>query len=76
MLNNIFKSILAWVKSLHLHSWDYKEETYLPGIYSEELCLEATPATRTCSCCGKVQVRERHCLGLNPPEYTESWHCH
>ncbi len=29
--------------------------------------------TRTCEDCGKHQVMDAHCLGLNPPEYIYSW---
>lgn len=55
-----------------LHDW-----VYAPALYRTEqdkrLALPAQPATRTCSHCDKVQIEDRHCLGLNPPEYSSTW---
>ena len=39
----------------------------------DELGLTIKPSIRLCSCCGKTQELEKHCLGLNPHEYQDCW---
>jgi hypothetical protein len=55
-----------------MHDWEYT-----PAVYNnpqeERLALPAVPATRKCRCCPVKQVEDKHCLGLNPPEYSVSW---
>lgn len=55
-----------------LHNWKYGRATDNQLMYDNE----AIPIdeVRECACCGKKQYGERHCLGLNPPEYTTHWH--
>ncbi len=74
------KNITLWFSSLkkaivdfHFHQWeDYTDSEYASGT-DEYLGVIKTPATRTCKICGKKQVQDVHCLGLNPPSYTTSW---
>lgn len=56
----------------HVHKWKYTDATHF-NSQAELLAVELTPATRECLTCGKRQVRERHCLGLNPPDYVDTW---
>lgn len=56
-----------------MHDW-----IYTPAVYRDSACerlaIATKEATRKCTCCGKVQQRELHCLGLNPPEYVTTWY--
>lgn len=67
-----------WVERLvrlfHVHDWHYMAPKHFAVPNAEELCIESAPATRKCAKCGKTQYRERHCLGLNPPEYVVCWY--
>ena len=65
----IKRDIRNWLKCLFQHSWNYTPAEY----FDEELALEKTSETRTCKRCGKSELRLRHCLGLNPPEYYDRW---
>lgn len=55
-----------------IHNWQYTPAVYT-SEQNERLALPETPATRACQCCPKKQVEDRHCLGLNPPEYAVTW---
>ena len=69
------KNIFEWLnKVFHIHDWKETPAVHYDGPWSERLCMEKTPATRVCSKCGKSQVRERTCLGLNPPKYIVEWY--
>lgn len=61
--------IALFLRLFHLHRWTYTAPVY----HNEKLAIIATPATRTCGACGKRQVRDEHCLGLNPPAYVHHW---
>jgi hypothetical protein len=63
------RGLVCWLRCLLGHSWNYTA----PQYYDEDLALEKVKATRTCLRCGKFEVRARHCLGLNPPEYHDEW---
>lgn len=54
--------------------WEIDPPVYHQLPRAQRLALEARPARRTCVCCGKTQVREQVCLGLNPPTYYTRWH--
>jgi hypothetical protein len=57
---------------LGFHKWQHT-----PAVYNSEqeerLAIPASPAIRKCSCCPTKQVEDKHCLGLNPPEYSVRW---
>lgn len=55
-----------------IHDWRYTSAVY-SSEQNERLALPDSPATRTCCCCPAKQVEDKHCLGLNPPEYSVSW---
>lgn len=57
---------------LGFHNWVCTAPEY-DNEMSERLGITKVPATRTCSCCNKLQHQEIHCLGLNPPEYITTW---
>ena len=56
------------------HSWG----RVVPPTYrhprDEYLALTSTPAMRACQRCPQDQHRDDHCLGLNPPEYVQTWY--
>jgi len=54
---------------LHLHKWVYDAPPYI----NELVAIRESQATRTCSICGKEQVLDEMCLGLNPPKYVKNW---
>lgn len=67
---------LKFLKSLfHRHNWwEYQDETYYQyNKQNIDLALEKTPRKRLCAKCGRIQIRERFCLGLNPPKYVDDW---
>lgn len=66
---NLAIAVWRWIQCLVRHSWDYTPAEY----YDEELALEKRRAMRTCKRCSKSEIRSRHCLGLNPPEYHDDW---
>ena len=55
------------------HNWGNYTEAKYGDFRSEMLAIPIEYATRTCSCCGKKQYEDVHCLGLNPPEYYKQW---
>lgn len=55
-----------------IHDWQYTPAVYR-SAQEERLALAEKDATRTCRCCPKTQVEDRHCLGFNPPEYVSTW---
>jgi len=55
-----------------MHDWDYTPAVYR-SVQDERLAIPEKAATRSCRCCPASQVEDKHCLGLNPPEYTSSW---
>lgn len=57
---------------LGIHFWHHTPATYIDAA-AERLSIPSTEAVRTCRCCGKSQNEDRHCLGLNPPEYARTW---
>jgi len=58
---------------LHIfHKWKYTPATYRTPL-DERLSIPLTPSKRVCKICGKTQEEDRHCLGLNPPEYYSRW---
>jgi hypothetical protein len=67
-----FIDIVVMLKKLHFHRWEYTPAVYA-DLQSQVIGLPLKPAGRSCSVCGKVQVEEVHCLGLNPPQYTKIW---
>lgn len=56
----------------HFHKWIYTEAE-LSNDNTRRLGIALKPATRTCIICKKQQYKEKHCLGLNPPEYVTNW---
>ena len=52
------------------HSWEVTE-----GKYNQLGLVEPghSPHRRVCRVCGKTQIMEIHCLGLNPPDYVIEW---
>lgn len=57
---------------LGFHKWQYTPAVY-DSVQDERLALPSSPATRKCQCCPAKQVEDKHCLGLNPPEYSITW---
>lgn len=55
------------------HDWDYTPAVYLDE-QSERLAIPLEEGKRTCKCCDTTELEDRHCLGLNPPEYVVSWY--
>ena len=55
-----------------IHDWEFKKAHYTSPL-NALLAVTNTKATRTCRKCKKVQERDIHLLGLNPPEYVEEW---
>lgn len=62
----------AFLRNLHFHKWVTTEAVYRDRV-SMELGIPMQPATRQCSICGKKQIQDIHCLGLNPPSYVTRW---
>jgi hypothetical protein len=59
--------------SLGIHQWMYTPATY-SSIAEKRLGIPATEMTRCCVACAKQQLRDEHCLGINPPEYHYTWY--
>lgn len=57
---------------LGFHRWQYTSAVYRTE-QEERLAIPEKAATRTCSCCPARQSEDKHCLGLNPPEYVSTW---
>lgn len=55
-----------------IHSWEYTAAVY-PDSQAERLAIPTEEGYRTCKRCGKQQVEDVHCLGLNPPEYVVTY---
>lgn len=64
-----FRTILC---KIGIHNWQYYPAKYSCSRW-EILAGPTKPATRECRHCGKFQVEDIHCLGLNPPEYITTW---
>lgn len=58
---------------LGLHKWEITPAVY-DSVQAQLLAIPTQEASRTCRCCGKTQVEDRHCLGLNPPQYDSTWY--
>lgn len=56
------------------HTWEVLQEASYLNAYWELLAIPTIKAERGCVRCGKVQVRDEHCLGLNPPDYVYTWY--
>ena len=54
------------------HKWVYTSSKYSSRT-EYRLALPTKTGSRECARCGKVQWEDRHCLGLNPPEYITSY---
>jgi len=65
---------LSFREGLHFHSWDIVQEREYLDYKHEEMGLTLKDRIRVCKKCGKTEKLDTHCLGLNPPEYVESWH--
>lgn len=61
-----------WCK-IGLHNWTVTDAVYESAEW-ERISIALKEATRECTCCGKLQIRDRVCLGLNPPEYFDTWY--
>jgi len=59
---------------LGLHKWGMYEAAEYRCPLDERLAIPSKPAQRQCLCCPTAQVRDEHCLGLNPPEYVHTWY--
>lgn len=59
--------------TLGIHSWEYTAAVY-HSRQAERLAIPTEEGYRKCKRCGKVQVEDVHCLGLNPPEYVVSYY--
>lgn len=53
-----------------MHSWKYSEP--VKEYYDFDYVCEIEEQ-RVCVRCGKQQIKDVHCLGLNPPKYVEIW---
>lgn len=58
---------------LGFHDWVYVETTYEDEI-CRRLAIPLDRGSRTCNHCGKKQIEDKHCLGLNPPDYVITWY--
>lgn len=65
---------LSFREGLHFHSWDIVQEREYLDYKHKEMGLTLKDRIRVCKKCGKTEKLDTHCLGLNPPEYVESWH--
>lgn len=65
--------MMTFLKRLfHIHHWEYTKAVYANELM-ERLSIPQQHKRRICNKCGKIQVQHRHCLGLNPPEYINTW---
>jgi hypothetical protein len=74
---------LPWYEKwlgIHIHKWvetprKYYEPPEVSAATSRRMkCLAMYKAEKTRTCyCGKHQVQETHCLGLNPSQYVRRW---
>ena len=55
----------------HKHKWSYN--SLVNEIDRDRIDSPSILETRECGCCGKKQILESNCLGLNPPEFYEEW---
>lgn len=65
---------LSFREGLHFHNWEIVQERKYLDYKHEEMGLTLKDRIRVCKKCGKTEKLDTHCLGLNPPEYVESWH--
>lgn len=65
---------LSFREGLHFHNWEIVQERKYLDYKHEEMGLTLKDRIRVCKKCGKTEKLDIHCLGLNPPEYVESWH--
>lgn len=63
---------MRFLCKIGLHKWKYTPAVYATPM-EERLALPSTPSTRACQCCLAKQVEDRHCLGMNPPEFSVNW---
>lgn len=66
--------MISFRKGFHFHSYKTVQEREYLDFKDEELGITSKDEIRVCKVCGKTQVLDIHCLGLNPPEYVESWY--
>lgn len=59
-------------KKLCPHDWEYRHATYKTE-WDRQTGNSTLVERRTCRRCGKVQIRDEHLLGLNPPKLKRTW---
>lgn len=55
------------------HKWGPAKPAVYRSPMDERLAIPLLPAVRACLGCDAEQMRDEHCLGLNPPAYTYRW---
>lgn len=55
------------------HKWGRQTPAEYRTPMCKRLAIPKVMARRECLCCDAVQLRDEHCLGMNPPEYTYRW---
>lgn len=55
-----------------LHDWECFEPIYKTPM-DMRIGVASIDGYRICRSCGKKEILDVHCLGLNPPTYVESY---
>ena len=66
--------MISFRKGFHFHKYETVREREYLDPHHEDLGITLKDEIRVCKKCGKTEKLDIHCLGLNPPEYMESWH--
>lgn len=65
--------MISFRKGFHFHKYETVQEREYLNPQHEDLGITLKDEIRVCNACGKTEKLDIHCLGLNPPEYVESW---
>ncbi len=65
--------MMSFRKGFHFHKYETIQEREYLNPQHEDLGITLKDEIRVCKKCGKTEKLDIHCLGLNPPEYVESW---
>ncbi len=65
--------MISFRKGFHFHKYETVQEREYLNLQHEDLGITLKEEIRVCKKCGKTEKLDIHCLGLNPPEYVESW---
>lgn len=66
--------MISFRKGFHFHKYETVQEREYLDPHHEYLGITLKDEVRVCKKCGKTEKLDTHCLGVNPPEYMESWH--